>query len=81
MVTIRVLYRNASVHDMILELKSVAQTVDMLNNASMVEVEAYQLFQPSGIVRDHWNFGWEHKPEKWIIDGYIVNLPNKSSRV
>jgi hypothetical protein len=73
MLTIRVLYRNTAVHDMILELKSVAQTVDMLNNAPMVE--AYQIFRPSGVVRDHWNFGWEHKPEKWVIDGFIVNLP------
>ena len=78
MLTIRVLYRNTAVHDMILELKSVAQTVDMLNNAPMVE--SYQIFQASGIVRDHWNFGFEQKPGKWIIDGYIVNLTKNPSR-
>ena len=70
MLTIRVLYRNTAVHEMIIGLNSLAQIVDMLNMSTMVE--AYQIWQAGGIVKDYQNFGWMQKPEKWMIDGFIT---------
>lgn len=70
MLTIRVLYRNTAVHEMIIGLNSLAQIVDMLNSSTMVE--AYQIWQAGGIVKDYQNFGWIHKPEKWMVDGFIA---------
>ena len=74
--TIRVLYRNTAVHEMVLGLNAIAQTIDMLNNATMVE--AYQVYTAGAIIRDHWNFGWDHKPEKWQIDGHISMVKVKA---
>lgn len=67
--TIRVLYKNTAVHEMILGINALPQTIDMLNSATMVE--EYQIFTAGGIVRNYWTFGWEQKPKKWKIDGHI----------
>lgn len=73
--TIRVLYRNTAVHEMIVGINALPQTVDMLNNAPMVE--EYQIYTAGGVVRNHWTFGWEQKPEKWKINGYIIMTMGK----
>lgn len=73
--TIRVLYKNAAVHEMILGTTALPQTIDMLNSATMVE--EYQIYAGGGIVENYWTFGWEQKPEKWKIDGYIIMTMGK----
>jgi len=60
---------NGCVHEMILGRNAIAQTVDMLNHAAMVD--EYQIYAGGSIVNDYWVFGYKQKPEKWKIEGRI----------